>query len=316
MTPLKKIITHDGVFHADDVFAVAILRLIHPAVPVVRTRDRALIQSAMGTSGTYLLDIGGACYPEMGLYDHHQPEGAGFREQEGHSHEWPYATAGLIWKHFGAEVVAILHPALTLDGVAETVRHLDEALIKYIDAVDCGVRLKSSGPSLSALIASFNPSWYEPQEDSFPLVIELAQVVLTNFIKRYAGKVLARDTVRQSATRLNGRVLILETCLPWAEVVSNEMPDVLFVAYPVDSMGRQQWQLRATDQALGVPRIQFPADWAGREHRALANVTGVESAVFCHRSRHLAGATTLEDALSLALVAISRNTSANLPLAA
>lgn len=292
-----KLYTHDRVVHADDVFAAAILKLIHPELQVVRTRDTATLKAAAGQPDTFLLDIGGRYDPELHLFDHHQPEGAGWRNAE--EREWPYATAGLVWKHYGAEAVRRRHPDLPAEDVDELVRYLDESVIKYIDAVDCGVRVKTAGPSLSGLIASFNPAWYEEDEDVFPLVLELAQVLLVNLIKRYAGKVMARDKVRKS--QANGRVLVLDTCLPWTDVVSSEMPEVLVVVYPVGSDGdTRQWQLRAAVNPDMTPRLRLPQRWAGLEHKALAKASKVDSAVFCHRSGHLAGADSLEGALAMA----------------
>lgn len=302
------IITHDRVVHADDAFAAGILRIIHPHLQVTRTRDPEVLRAAAGAPNTYLLDIGGQYDPEQRLFDHHQQEGAGWRNTE--AKEWPFATAGLIWKHYGAEAVCRLHPGLTQDEVHELVQYIDDSVIKYIDAVDCGVRIKTSGPSLSGLIASFNPSWYEEDEDVFPLVLDLAQVLLTNLIKRYAGKVLARDKVRKSPISHNGQILVLETCLPWVDVVSAEMPDVLFVVYPVGESegGSQQWQLRAAVNQDMTPRIRLPKPWGGRERGALARISGEETAVFCHRSRHLAGAATKDGAISMALTAIDQVT--------
>ena len=54
----KTIITHDGKFHADDVFAVATLLLIlrreSPSVSIVRSRDSALVARA-----DFVIDVGG-----------------------------------------------------------------------------------------------------------------------------------------------------------------------------------------------------------------------------------------------------------------
>lgn len=289
-----EIITHDRVFHADDVFACAILKLSHSESRVVRTRDSSVIQAATGAPNTILVDIGGQYDPELRLFDHHQPDGAGWRKLA--TREWPYASAGLIWKHYGDLAVRRVHAGLSDASVAEIVEYIDEALIKYIDAVDCGVRVKSAGPSLSGMISSFNPAWYEEAEDVFPLVLDLAQVLLTNFIKRQAGKVLARDTVRKSQHQLAGRLLVLESCLPWTDVVSDEMPDVLFVVYPIEN---KQWQLRAAVNSDMTPRVRLPQTWAGLERKALTAVSGVDAAVFCHRSRHLAGADDLPGAMAL-----------------
>lgn len=298
------LITHDRVVHADDVFAAGILNIINPGVRVVRTRDPDVLRSAAGAPDTYLLDVGGRYDPSLRLFDHHQPEGAGFRNPA--NQEWPYATAGLVWKHYGSDAVLQLHPSLAGSEVQEVVQHIDDSMIRYIDAVDCGVRIKTAGPSISALIGSFNPSWYEEDEDVFPLVMNLAQVLLTNMVKRYAGKVLARERVRQATLSHDNRILVLETCLPWSEVVSTEMSEVLFVIYPVDTEGgRTQWQLRAAINADLSPRIKLPQEWGGREREVLARISGEKSAVFCHRSRHLAGAESKEGAIALALSAIS-----------
>jgi uncharacterized UPF0160 family protein len=319
MTTTIKLITHDRVCHADETFASAILRLAFGQVTVLRTRDPDILKKEAGAPDTFLLDVGGRYDPEQRLFDHHQPEGAGNRPQtpgksagggqrdrHGQVIEWPYATAGLVWKFYGAQAVRKLHPSLDDEGVDEVVQFIDDTVLKYIDAVDCGLSLKSAGPSLSAVIASFNTTWYDRQEDVFPLVMELAQVLLTNFVKRYAGKVMARSKVRDAQSRLDGRVLVLDACIPWVNIVAEEMPEVMFAVYPVGNAdeGTLQWQLRQAVQPDMTPRIKLPQSWAGLEAQALIRVCGERDAVFCHRSRYLAGAKTLEGALNMADAAI------------
>ena len=43
---MKTIVTHDGSFHADDVFAVATLLKLFPDANVIRTRDTSVIERA------------------------------------------------------------------------------------------------------------------------------------------------------------------------------------------------------------------------------------------------------------------------------
>ena len=40
------IATHNGTFHADDVFSVAALKYIYPSFKLIRTRDMELISKA------------------------------------------------------------------------------------------------------------------------------------------------------------------------------------------------------------------------------------------------------------------------------
>ena len=50
----KKIVTHDGNFHADDVFSVAALKCIFPSFELIRTRNPEIIAKA-----DIVLDVGG-----------------------------------------------------------------------------------------------------------------------------------------------------------------------------------------------------------------------------------------------------------------
>lgn len=305
MTKANLIVTHTAPHQADEVAAIVALRIINPGVKIVRTRDSYVMHNLAQTENAFLLDIGGDYDPDRRMFDHHQHAGAGYRYPT--TKEWPYATAGLIWKHYGAQVVRTLHPDLSDMDCIEVAEYIDVYLIRYLDAIDCGVRVKSGGPSLSAVIASFNPAWFEKDEvDSFPLILDLAQVVLTNFIRRYAGKILARDRVRKSNFALDGKVLVLDQCLPWSEVVAEEMPNVLLVAYPVPTSqpGLPQWQIKTAVNSNNTPRMYLPQTWGGYEGPSLASITGIEDVVFCHRSRHLAGTTSKESALELAKVAI------------
>ena len=86
-----KIVTHNGSFHADDLFACAFLKLLYPKAEIIRTRDEEVIKT-----GNIVLDVGGIYNPEKNLFDHHQRGGAGIRPNS-----IPYASLGLIWKHFG-----------------------------------------------------------------------------------------------------------------------------------------------------------------------------------------------------------------------
>ena len=82
------VVTHNGNFHADDVFSIAVLKHVLPTFKLVRTRDKALIESA-----DYVIDVGGEYDPETNRFDHHQRGGAGERENG-----IPFSSFGLVWK--------------------------------------------------------------------------------------------------------------------------------------------------------------------------------------------------------------------------
>ncbi|MDO8564969.1 MAG: MYG1 family protein, partial [bacterium] len=64
----KTIVTHEGKFHADDVFAVATLLLaLQDEAEVRRTRDEEDVASA-----DIAVDVGGIYDAEKNRFDHHQ----------------------------------------------------------------------------------------------------------------------------------------------------------------------------------------------------------------------------------------------------
>lgn len=69
-----KVVTHDGVFHADEVFAVALLIVLNrwENPIIVRTRDKTALAHAVEDQALYLIDAGGVYNPAMNNYDHHQ----------------------------------------------------------------------------------------------------------------------------------------------------------------------------------------------------------------------------------------------------
>jgi len=115
----KTIVTHNGNFHADDVFSIAALKSIFPSFNLIRTRDLDVIAKA-----DIVVDVGGEYDAETGRFDHHQRGGAGERENG-----IPYSSFGLIWQHYGLEIC---------EGNQELVNALDAGLVSNIDAVDCG----------------------------------------------------------------------------------------------------------------------------------------------------------------------------------
>lgn len=120
-----RIITHNGNFHPDELFAVATfllyLDLSNDKYEIIRTRDPEMFKTA-----DYLLDLGSIYDSEINRFDHHQTGGAGKR-----SNGIPYATFGLVWKKFGKLICQS----------EEVANRLDEKLVQSIDADDNGVAL-------------------------------------------------------------------------------------------------------------------------------------------------------------------------------
>ena len=111
--------THDGQFHADEVFATAIFAIISDDLNIVRGSDTEIPKD---TVNWIIYDIGG------GELDHHSPEN---KERNG-THpgtEIPYAACGLVWKKYYREVLEAA--GLTLCGLSP-----DGNLVEAVELAD------------------------------------------------------------------------------------------------------------------------------------------------------------------------------------
>ena len=303
--PLR-IATHNGSFHADDVFGVAVLMLLNPGAELVRTRDMAVVAGA-----DFAVDVGGEWDAARGRFDHHQRGFAGARPSG-----VVYASAGLVWHAHGAALVERLFglgDAAMAQSVAAT---LDEELVQHLDRADTGASHGAPGLfGLSALLSQFNTTW-DTRTDAatdeanalanfhraVALVTQLLQATLDQMRAKYQGAAL----VRGAEKLFDGRALLMPRGgLPWREVVSREMPEVLFVVYPDSSAQQYQVHVVTVEPHSFAARKDLPKPWAGLRLGELAAVCGVPDAVFCHNGRFIAGAGSREGALRMAELALA-----------
>jgi uncharacterized UPF0160 family protein len=291
---VTQVATHPGNFHADDVFAVAVLGLIHGELDIVRTRDDAALAKA-----DVRVDIGGHSNASTGDFDHHPRGGAGER-----ANGIRLASFGLVWRAYGAR----------LAGGEESAAAIDERLVQGVDANDTGQNISTAlvdgirPMSVSGVIAGFNPPWdveLTPQEEDalFAEAVQLATGILERELRGAKAYRRALDLIRAAIGRAGDpRVIELDRKLPWHETVVTAAPEALFVVYPKSD----GWALQAVPRALGefANRKDLPEAWAGRAGEELAAVTGVEDAMFAHGKRFYASAESREGILALVALAL------------
>jgi uncharacterized UPF0160 family protein len=290
-----RIATHNGPFHADDVLACAVLLWAFPEAEVVRTRDPKVIATA-----DIVFDVGAVFDPATGRYDHHQkPEEQSAPRPNG----VPYSSFGLVWRQFGAQLVG-----------EEVQTLVDESLVQGIDATDCGkwnllpteTDDSVKVTSLSHVISGFNPLWNEAQDfdAAFMVAVGVATSVLKHECAFKASLAEAREVVHAGARRDDGRILLLERFCPWQNhlLADTSMDVVLYVVFEQGDTW-MVFQVPASEGASGG-RKSLPEAWKGLRGAALAEVTGVEDAVFCHPGLFCGGASSLEGAVKLAELAV------------
>jgi uncharacterized UPF0160 family protein len=290
------IATHDGSFHADEVFAIAALGLLGEPIEVVRTRDRDVLARA-----DVRIDVGFRHDPSTGDFDHHQRD---FDQIRGNGVR--YASFGLIWREFGVRVC---------DGDQEVADAVDASIVQGVDANDTGQPLTATlidgahPLTVNGVIGGFNARWDEtltPEQERlrFDEALDLARGVVAREVLSAASGRRAVRVVREAITAAaDPQVIELPVNAPWKQVLVPEAPAALFVIYPK----RQGFGLEAVPRELGSfeNRRDLPAAWGGLEGEDLVAVTGVPDAVFCHGKRFLVVASSREGIEALARLALA-----------
>lgn len=291
-----KLVTHDGSFHADDVFACATLSILlerkGESFEVARTRDPEIIET-----GDYVFDVGGIYDKQLNRFDHHQRGGAGKRENG-----IEYAGCGLVWKKFGTE----------LCGSQKVADLIDERLFAPIDAGDNGIsimekKFDTSPYLIQDIFSAISPTWKEKNSNIdidkvFSKCVIMAKEILSREIVHAKDADLAFQLVTSIYNNTEDkRILVLDKDYP--EEVFQNFPETLFVVYPRTD---EKWGARAVKDDSGSfkNKKDFPKSWAGLRDNEIAQVSGVENAVFCHRALFLAVAKSKEGAVKLAQIAV------------
>lgn len=286
------IATHNGKFHADDVFGVSLLKQLYPDATVVRSRDESVLGST-----DIVLDVGGRYNPAEGRFDHHQRD-AGER-----SNGILYSAFGLLWQEYGLQFC---------EGDASVFRRIDSRLVEGIDAVDNGQEIYTLNDfgtkpfDLSSVLDLFNPisSTDEEFDTQFELAVVLATQVLIRLRAKYAGDAAAEREFTETYEKASDpRFVVLERFVPHGRAASAQ-PELLFTIFPNTNGGWSIQTVKPADSKFGSRKL-LPEPWRGLNGSDLAAETGVDSSVFCHKAGFIAAAQTRDGALQLLELALA-----------
>ncbi|KAI0639378.1 GAMM1 protein [Trametes polyzona] len=323
----KVIGTHNGTFHCDEALAVFLLRRTkaYAAAGLKRTRDPAVLDTC-----DIVVDVGGVYDEKTQRFDHHQ---RGFNEVFGHGFDTKLSSAGLVYKHFGKEIISNRFLYKEGDEKVETLwLKMYKEFIEAIDAIDNGIsqyptdlkpryRLRTD---VSSRVGYLNPAWNESvsAETVDAKFLQASAMVGTEFLDRldyYANSWLpARDLVvaalnKRKEVDPSGRIILFEQFAPWKEhlfeleetLAIPEAEKPIYVLYP-DETGNN-WRIQAVPIAPESfeSRKALPEQWRGVRDEALSQLSGVEGCIFVHASGFIGGNKTKEGVLRLANLALN-----------
>jgi uncharacterized UPF0160 family protein len=218
---MKKIATHNKIFHADEVTAIALLKLFTDDEYQIERVDH---DTTDFNSFDMVIDIGKK-FDGVKYFDHHQYKGG-------------KSSAGLIWSYLGFEDE---YPKIS-------------KLIDLIDRNDVGLE-KAKEFEYSSLIKCFNNSGKitgEEQDIQFEKAVEFAMTVFGSMKQAKEDLDDAKYIVNNSYNfNRNPKIIELDEFTPhWTTYINGElMPHIKVVVWEDEE--ENNWKAKVTPKRLG-----------------------------------------------------------------
>lgn len=280
--------THNGNFHADEVFATNILMEIMDVEKVIRTRDKNELEKC-----NIVYDVGD------GQFDHHS------KDKKYRHNGIPYAACGLIWKEYGTVYIKSVLNRFRLkytDALISGIfKKLDSTIIQQIDAGDNGVKVIEKSLNdmlicdLSNVIENFNLQWFETftENDSdkkFMEAVDFSKKLLENKTINIYYALKGKEILckQYEKCKKNGYI-VLDEYIPWKTSIA-EIDQDEFIKFIIFQGNDGNWNVQAIPKKLGEfkNRLDLPIEWAGLRNEELQNISGINDAIFCHNNLFLA----------------------------
>lgn len=322
-TAAMKICTHSGSFHADESLAVYLLRLLpkFKNALLVRSRDPVVWEEA-----DIVVDVGGKYDNGGKWFDHHQRE---FSEVFSNDFKTKLSSAGLIYKHFGKDII---YEVLKLENPADVDMLYTKIYKEFIEALDANDNGINNYPSdverkfndrnltLPSLVSQLNPRWNtDPKDEDYDRAFETASELMgnafVNMLRGYGEGWLPARTVVEKAFKLrfevhpSGEIIVLESFCPWKEHLysiekeNDAQGQTKFVLFSDSSTKWRISTVLITSTSFEF-RLGLPQPWRGVRDEELSKLTGVDGCIFVHAAGFIGGCNTKEGVLELAKKAL------------
>lgn len=246
----NKLITHNATFHADEVFAIALLWQAGYVFQLERTREKEIIAEALANSKTLVLDVGMSYNSEMNNFDHHQDADL-------------FSAAGLIWNHIKydfckPELHVYLDPFFYAIDAMDTNRNL---IYHEWEKLPKGFR------NVSSIIAGYNrdPENDVKQRSQFLKALHIAEEIIGNELHN-AEKKHTSELAYKSREILPNNVAVFDEF----NSVWKDKKDHVFAVMP-HATG---WQIQSIDKSIDLVPESI-ADVEGFVFRHISGFMGV-----------------------------------------
>lgn len=270
-----------------------------------------------------VVDVGGIYDPDKGRFDHHQPT---FHDTFSSEHKTLLSSAGLVYKHFGKDIITkeLVHPT---EGTVNLLhRKIYDSFVEPFDAHDNGI---SAYPSdiqprfhrswdIFSQVNVLNPDWNEHGVDIQARFLQAVQLLRHNFeaiLRRYIKSWLPARTILEKSLlavstgeeeMVDGRIIVLDEFCPWTDhlfdLEAEKAIKSRFLYAIYQDSTKSSWRIHAVPKSPDSfeCRLALPEGWRGLRDADLDKVTGLNDCVFVHRGGFIGAHATKKGAIEMA----------------
>ncbi|TDH64763.1 hypothetical protein CCR75_009686 [Bremia lactucae] len=325
----KYIGTHNGTFHCDEALAVSMLKLLpkFASHDILRTRDEAKLAQC-----EIIVDVGSNYDPSTLRFDHHQRSFTGTFD----GRNTKLSSAGLVYKHFGREIIQHIAAPTTLDDSTLDILHVKayKNFIEHIDGIDNGVEVATApegamltynyqvSTSLSSRVSYLNPRWNEDQSEQCvnEQFLQAMYMTITEFTDAIhdlvhswlpAHEIVEKAVANRFQTHASGEIVFFPEYCPWKSHLHDLEEKLLivgqikFVLYndATGNMTRVQ-AINVEPGSFSLRKGLLPA-WRSLRDDELSRVAGIEGCTFVHNAGFIGGNRTYSGALEMAVKSLN-----------
>lgn len=322
---MKVICTHSGNFHADEALGVYMLRLLdeYKTAKIVRSREPSKWEEA-----DIVIDVSGK-YDGVKYFDHHQRD---FYEVFNSNYSTKLSSAGLIYKHFGKNIIKTLCPNVSEENLEILYDKVYKEFIESLDANDNGInnfdmekfnvtsKFHDKNITIPGMISKMNPDWnFDCSNEKFDKnFFEASEFIGKYFVKLIQGyerswlpakKLVKEAVLNRLRLDSSGAIIMLETFCPWTDhlyEIEKELGienEILFVIFKTSS---GSWMVSTVpiSSTSFLFRQGLPESLRGLRDEELSMKSNIPGFIFVHLSGFIGGANSKQGVLQLAKMSL------------
>ena len=287
MSDQIQVVTHSGIFHADEVFACALLCIAYGQenVSIIRTRDAEVLTKATHDEDVWVVDVGDSYNPLLLNFDHHMRDFAVTN------------SFGNKLSSFGMVVQELLH--------RDFFTEVKESLLKFsnkVDMLDNGVKKAEDLIFLSIL-----NSYSDNEVINFYSALETAASYLRSLINKWKEERIINLRLNDSLGNMTEDGIIYNTDYIPVDERANAIPEAKLVVYKNKAGTYNIQSVNVGETKDFSVRCPTPEGWRGLRDNELIRASGGLPLTFCHGGGFLTVTSTddIDEALRVARIIIN-----------